>query len=35
MTASVQEFLNTFARLPDSEQIEIALEILSAELAPN
>lgn len=28
MTASVQEFLNTFDRLPDSERVEIALEIL-------
>ena len=28
MSALVQEFLNTFDRLPDSEQLEIALEIL-------
>ena len=28
MTAASQEILNTFDELPDSEQIEVALEIL-------
>jgi len=28
MTALVQEILNSFDRLPDTEQLEIALEIL-------
>jgi hypothetical protein len=28
MTALVQQFLNTFDRLPDSERLEVALEIL-------